>query len=115
MAGGELLLHWQSGDRKSTRLNSSHILISYAVFCLKKKNIDRKSTRLNSSNTLISYAVLCLKKVEIGHGAARGIGDGGRRRRIDDHFLYAILAVQFFNAAARPGALLSSPPAVSPD
>src|SRR5262245_64257088 len=27
------------GDRKSTRLNSSHLGISYAVFCLKKKNI----------------------------------------------------------------------------
>src|SRR5207244_7483016 len=27
-----------SGDRKSTRLNSSHQIISYAVFCLKKKN-----------------------------------------------------------------------------
>src|SRR5438045_7110267 len=27
-----------SGDRKSTRLNSSHLGISYAVFCLKKKN-----------------------------------------------------------------------------
>src|SRR5690349_23453057 len=27
-----------SGDRKSTRLNSSHVEISYAVFCLKKKN-----------------------------------------------------------------------------
>src|SRR5690606_40866261 len=27
------------GDRKSTRLNSSHVKISYAVFCLKKKNI----------------------------------------------------------------------------
>src|SRR5256885_8330012 len=26
-------------DRKSTRLNSSHLVISYAVFCLKKKNI----------------------------------------------------------------------------
>src|SRR5258708_11179832 len=26
------------GDRKSTRLNSSHQIISYAVFCLKKKN-----------------------------------------------------------------------------
>src|SRR2546426_7603615 len=26
-----------SGDRKSTRLNSSHLVISYAVFCLKKK------------------------------------------------------------------------------
>src|SRR3712207_8876070 len=29
-----------SGDRKSTRLNSSHANISYAVFCLKKKNIN---------------------------------------------------------------------------
>src|SRR5439155_8956587 len=27
-------------DRKSTRLNSSHVAISYAVFCLKKKNIS---------------------------------------------------------------------------
>src|SRR5690606_41978133 len=27
----------QQGDRKSTRLNSSHVKISYAVFCLKKK------------------------------------------------------------------------------
>src|SRR5207249_1030612 len=27
-------------DRKSTRLNSSHVSISYAVFCLKKKNVD---------------------------------------------------------------------------
>src|SRR2546426_5565215 len=29
--------NWQR-DRKSTRLNSSHLVISYAVFCLKKKN-----------------------------------------------------------------------------
>src|SRR5699024_9326857 len=28
---------FQKGDRKSTRLNSSHVSISYAVFCLKKK------------------------------------------------------------------------------
>src|SRR5256885_8153576 len=28
-------------DRKSTRLNSSHLVISYAVFCLKKKNTHR--------------------------------------------------------------------------
>src|SRR5256885_12568543 len=27
-------------DRKSTRLNSSHLVISYAVFCLKKKNLN---------------------------------------------------------------------------
>src|SRR5258708_21127432 len=32
------------GDRKSTRLNSSHQIISYAVFCLKKKNEDRLNT-----------------------------------------------------------------------
>src|SRR5437870_12668695 len=30
-------------DRKSTRLNSSHVAISYAVFCLKKKNIVRRN------------------------------------------------------------------------
>src|SRR5689334_24115996 len=30
---------YENGDRKSTRLNSSHSSISYAVFCLKKKNI----------------------------------------------------------------------------
>src|SRR5256885_12771303 len=30
--------HSRSPDRKSTRLNSSHLVISYAVFCLKKKN-----------------------------------------------------------------------------
>src|SRR5207249_8464212 len=30
------------GDRKSTRLNSSHVSISYAVFCLKKKKTDRR-------------------------------------------------------------------------
>src|SRR5258707_8625923 len=32
-------------DRKSTRLNSSHANISYAVFCLKKKNIPRRAPR----------------------------------------------------------------------
>src|SRR5436190_7851279 len=31
-------------DRKSTRLNSSHTVISYAVFCLKKKNEDADGT-----------------------------------------------------------------------
>src|SRR5690554_7597943 len=30
------------GDRKSTRLNSSHVRISYAVFCLKKKKKKKK-------------------------------------------------------------------------
>src|SRR5260221_7999538 len=34
-------------DRKSTRLNSSHTVISYAVFCLKKKNAHSGDTRGN--------------------------------------------------------------------
>src|SRR5215472_18926396 len=38
--------HWHR-DRKSTRLNSSHLGISYAVFCLKKKN---KSTVYGDGN-----------------------------------------------------------------
>src|SRR2546422_1711336 len=37
-----------SGDRKSTRLNSSHGYISYAVFCLKKKNPTMRCTILRS-------------------------------------------------------------------
>src|SRR5256885_5875975 len=35
----EIITFSTHGDRKSTRLNSSHLVISYAVFCLKKKTI----------------------------------------------------------------------------
>src|SRR3712207_8107276 len=35
---------WSPRDRKSTRLNSSHANISYAVFCLKKKHVPHHST-----------------------------------------------------------------------
>src|SRR2546426_9014341 len=34
----------EAGDRKSTRLNSSHLVISYAVFCLKKKKKSTNTT-----------------------------------------------------------------------
>src|SRR5256885_11611064 len=34
-------------DRKSTRLNSSHLVISYAVFCLKKQKLDQHLLRLD--------------------------------------------------------------------
>src|SRR5258705_9105465 len=36
---------WPWPDRKSTRLNSSHLGISYAVFCLKKKKLGRRPLR----------------------------------------------------------------------
>src|SRR5436190_16658053 len=41
-------------DRKSTRLNSSHTVISYAVFCLKKKNKKHTKQAKQSTNTSIS-------------------------------------------------------------
>src|SRR3989442_11353871 len=48
----------QEGDRKSTRLNSSHVRISYAVFCLKKKKKEGEDSmdqnRLRSSHICTS-------------------------------------------------------------
>src|SRR5438874_13278334 len=35
----------EASDRKSTRLNSSHVEISYAVFCLKKKKKQKKNSK----------------------------------------------------------------------
>src|SRR5256885_12484423 len=46
---------FENPDRKSTRLNSSHLVISYAVFCLKKKKnmskIIKKSTHIHASTS----------------------------------------------------------------
>src|SRR2546430_12304218 len=43
-------------DRKSTRLNSSHSQISYAVFCLKKKKTRQKAPISRTTQTITSYA-----------------------------------------------------------
>src|SRR3712207_8853411 len=51
-----LVAFTQTGDRKSTRLNSSHANISYAVFCLKKK----KSMNYLGSYQLITRTMFCL-------------------------------------------------------
>src|SRR5258708_13939465 len=42
------------GDRKSTRLNSSHQIISYAVFCLKKKKENNQRTESRTTDGLVS-------------------------------------------------------------
>src|SRR2546428_7932172 len=48
-----LIEHFISKDRKSTRLNSSHDQISYAVFCLKKKkNMDMLFATVDTAHTL---------------------------------------------------------------
>src|SRR2546427_6244638 len=44
-------------DRKSTRLNSSHSQISYAVFCLKKKKTRRRSTTEPAATTTNHFAI----------------------------------------------------------
>src|SRR5256885_9967325 len=62
-------------DRKSTRLNSSHLVISYAVFCLKKKiNIDiiapEYSTAFANASvatTAISSVIVILNPYATGH------------------------------------------------
>src|SRR5262245_63437673 len=47
-----------SEDRKSTRLNSSHLGISYAVFCLKKKNKNKKTDNYTLMiQTIQSHAI----------------------------------------------------------
>src|SRR2546429_3032109 len=45
-------------DRKSTRLNSSHGYISYAVFCLKKKKITYTIHRVSHTSILTSVALI---------------------------------------------------------
>src|SRR5438876_4636488 len=51
LAGFDKLLHYRvPEDRKSTRLNSSHPSISYAVFCLKKKKIQKKHNINSNTN-----------------------------------------------------------------
>src|SRR5256885_7313626 len=46
--GEQLAAHASKADRKSTRLNSSHLVISYAVFCLKKKKRIPCRSRMHS-------------------------------------------------------------------
>src|SRR5438034_1703826 len=48
-------------DRKSTRLNSSHTVISYAVFCLKKKKKTRKKEPTRTQNEKDRTAHACTK------------------------------------------------------
>src|SRR5690554_3584794 len=43
------------GDRKSTRLNSSHVRISYAVFCLKKKKKNKLNRNIKKTKNILIY------------------------------------------------------------
>src|SRR5688572_32548303 len=45
------------GDRKSTRLNSSHSQISYAVFCLKKKNTIMNTSFVHTRENIYTFPI----------------------------------------------------------
>src|SRR5205807_6404299 len=48
----------ERADRKSTRLNSSHLVTSYAAFCLKKKNKNEQGFTRNAEPELVSLRLL---------------------------------------------------------
>src|SRR2546430_6233147 len=55
-------VQWLAADRKSTRLNSSHSQISYAVFCLKKKkksDFVTYSHYVHSPQSLCTFLIIC--------------------------------------------------------
>src|SRR5437868_7846555 len=47
-------------DRKSTRLNSSHVSISYAVFCLKKKKKNKIINEKHIKDVIMCVIVVCI-------------------------------------------------------
>src|SRR3954463_6472014 len=51
-------------DRKSTRLNSSHTIISYAVFCLKKKRSEEHTSELQSHDNLVCRLMIEKKSIK---------------------------------------------------
>src|SRR5208282_4372214 len=76
---------WCVPDRKSTRLNSSHGSISYAVFCLKKK---KKNSRKQEFPSKTAHSGI------IGYFQQDAIGFGGLL--LCNHLIYTIFLYFFF-------------------
>src|SRR3989454_2391929 len=72
-----------SPDRKSTRLNSSHLVISYAVFCLKKKKTTQtRSPALATPIQLLLVDKHCSSTTTItAHTQTRGLNRLASRKR----------------------------------
>src|SRR5256885_8800305 len=65
-----------SRDRKSTRLNSSHLVISYAVFCLKKKMILKSGVELSYGHGLVDEQRYPAYPLLHAEGVTRLLSDG---------------------------------------
>src|ERR1022692_1041106 len=69
-------------DRKSTRLNSSHLVISYAVFCLKKKNLPASHQHATLLHEVMEHAptiAACFARVHDVAGLADDYYPGSSR------------------------------------
>src|SRR5260221_2171033 len=75
-----------AGDRKSTRLNSSHTVISYAVFCLKKKTLNSDAslamTWLRDNNAKVIRAAVTR---HFAPGPVAGTAESALAQLIADH------------------------------
>src|SRR5215203_1795573 len=83
------------GDRKSTRLNSSHANMSYAVFCLKKKRLDGYEIRTPA----VAASIPCITTVQAMAAAVQCI-EALRRGDIGVRSLQEVHAGFFFNDTA---------------
>src|ERR1022692_2715510 len=81
-------------DRKSTRLNSSHLVISYAVFCLKKKKKTQQFSRSYSAPFLSSLNIFW--RTALCTPSAVAVAGGSRQLRTAFVFLFFF----FFNDTA---------------
>src|ERR1039457_3565244 len=68
-----------SADRKSTRLNSSHLVISYAVFCLKKKHVAQQDQARSHRSGSGSHRGSHQRDACRQHTAGRQAQSSGRR------------------------------------
>src|ERR1039458_4531556 len=83
------------GDRKSTRLNSSHLGIAYAVFCLKKSNSRR---RYSLSARSCSLRMICGAVGRMARGGSHYGGTCGPAKRAR----VRVCPASFFNDTAAP-------------
>src|ERR1039457_1805792 len=91
-------------DRKSTRLNSSHLVISYAVFCLKKKPQQTKPPRPTPPTHSAA------RPPTRPRGAQRSRLGPWRQCRPDRRHDSAVVAFFFFKNDGTPPSSLSPPP-----
>src|SRR3989449_4404531 len=74
-------------DRKSTRLNSSHGYISYAVFCLKKKKINSETPGIDSTKIRVEMTRIHIQKTDTEHAQQIISATGCSANAVDTHEL----------------------------